>query len=123
MSVVVQVLKNRGETMDAPKAYSGVLKRYQNIEKVGSRPYLILRDEDTGASLLPPLYNYKDIFMRDGGLTVIYRGVERIHGIDVMGNDTHIDYVQEWEVEYCSDTRIHLDIKEHTQGADNIIRE
>jgi len=118
MSVVVQVLKCRGENMDAPKAYSGVLKRYQNIEKVGSRPYLILRDEDTGASLLPPLYNYKDIFMRDGGLTVIYRGVERIHGDE--GFD---DFVQEWEVEYCSDTRIHLDIKEHTQGADNIIRE
>lgn len=118
MSVVVQVLKQHGVNMDAPKAFSGVLKRYQNVEKVGSRPYLMLRDEGTGESLLPPLYNYKDIFMRDGGLTVIYRGVERIH------NDSGFeDFVQEWEVEYCSDTRIHLDIKEHTQGVETITRE
>lgn len=118
MSVVVQVLKERGENRDAPIALSGMLKRYQNLEKVGSRPYLMLRDEQTGVSLLPPLYNYKDIFMRDGGLTVIYRGVERLHG-----DNGFEDFVQEWEVEYCSDTRIHLDIKEHTQGVETITRE
>lgn len=119
MSVVVQVLNHKGVRLESARALSGVLKRYQNKEKVASKPYLMLRDENTGESLLPPLYGYKDIFMRDGGLTVIYRGIERINEFD--GSFT--DYPQEWEVEYCSDTRIFLDIKDHTQGVDSITRE
>ncbi len=118
MSVVVQVLNHKGERMESPRAFSGNLKRYQNKLKIGSKPYLILRDEDTGESLLPPLYGYSDIFMKDGGLTIVYRGIERVK--DESGV---YDYPQEWEVEYCSDTRIYLDIKEHTQGVDKITRE
>jgi hypothetical protein len=85
---------------------------------MGSKPYLMLRDEDTGQSLLPPLYNYDDIFMKDNGLTVVYRGIERIKEEDRIR-----EFLQEWEIEYCSDTTITDQINTHISGVERVHRE
>lgn len=114
--ILVQVLFDKGERLESPKVLFGEIKKYRDKLKPSHKSYLMLRDEE-GKSLLPPLYNYDDIFMKDGGLTVVFRGTERIkteHGSD--------EFMQEWEVNYCSDTRITTDILKHTAGADRIHR-
>lgn len=115
--ILVQVLYEKGERLETPKIFFGEIKKYRDKLKPTHKSYLMLRDE-TGKSLLPPLYNYDDIFMKDGGLTVIYRGTERIK--TEQGND---EFIQEWEINYCSDTRITEDILTHTAGADRIHRD
>ena len=119
MSVVVTVLYENGQRLESPKVLCGELKRYQNKEIKFSKPYLMLREVNTGKSLTAPLRNYNDIFMRDGGTTIVYRGLERIQ----TGDNTYEDVRQEWEVDYCTDTTIYTTIQEHTAGADRISRE
>ena len=119
MSVVVHVLYENGQRLESPKVFCGDLKRYQNKEVKFSKPYLMLRDSQTGKSMTAPLRNYNDIFMRDGGTTIIYRGLERIQ----TGDNAYEDVRQEWEVDYCTDTTIYTTIQEHTAGADHISRE
>lgn len=119
MSVVVHVLYENGQRLESPKVLCGELKRYHNKDIKFSKPYLMLRDSETGRSLTAPLRNYNDIFMRDGGTTIVYRGTERVHRDDNQVDDVR----QEWEVDYCTDTTIYTTIKEHMSGADRIARD
>lgn len=119
MSVVVHVLYENGQRLESPKVVCGELKRYHNKDIAYSKPYLMLRDAETGRSLTAPLRNYNDIFMRDGGTTIIYRGSERIRRTETEFEDVR----QEWEVDYCTDTTIYNTVQEHISGADRISRE
>lgn len=119
MSVVVHVLYENGQRLESPKIVCGELKRYHNKDVPYSKPYLMIRDAETGKSLTAPLRNYNDIFMRDGGTTIVYRGTERLR----TGETTHEDVRQEWEVDYCTDTTIYNTVQEHISGADRISRE
>lgn len=119
MSVLVHVLYENGQRLDNPKVLCGELKRYHNKDIQFSKPYLMLRDAETGKSLTAPLRNYNDIFMRDGGTTIVYRGTERIRRDETQFEDVR----QEWEVDYCTDTTIYTTIQEHTAGADRISRQ
>lgn len=116
--ITVQIMYDKGVRLETPMMKFGSLKRYHDKTKMGSKPYLMLRDEDTGQSLLPPLYNYDDIFMKDNGLTVVYRGIERIKEEDRIR-----EFLQEWEIEYCSDTTITDQINKHISGVERVHRE
>ena len=116
--ITVQIMYDKGVRLETPMMKFGSLKRYHDKTKQFSKPYLMIRDEDTGQSLLPPLYNYDDIFMKDNGLTVVYRGIERIKEEDRIR-----EFLQEWEIEYCSDTTITDQINKHISGVERVHRE
>lgn len=113
----VNVLYKQGVRLEVPELKFGDLKRYQDKSKAYSKPYLMLRNSE-GVSLLPPLYNYDDIFMKDGGLTIIFRGTERVKEEDLIK-----EYLQEWEVEFCTDTDIFTKIEKYTSGVERKHRE
>jgi len=121
MSLLINVLYENGIKLPEPKIVSGDIKRYQNKDNTPTsrrdlaftQPYLMIRDSKTGESLVPPLRNYGDIFMKDGGHVIIYRGVE----ITSDENGRQVRNLQEWEVDYCSDTEIFKNISSHTHGS------
>ena len=107
MIVRVYVHYENGEKLERPKEYSGVLKMYANKGEFDSH-YLLLRDIKTNQSMIPPLYDFYQMYINGVDNLVFYKGKSK---------ETDEKHYQVWAINYCDGITINQEIENARLGA------